>query len=725
MAIPLHTNINTNAPRPLDSKTIVGIGQEYTSKDSIPSNYRFKGMRVYDTNTKIEWELVPMSGNNININEFENAGTIGITDDIYYWKNISFGATPMFFKNNIWLNENNINMSTSSGDVLLTAITFGEVKKVLWTITRFGSQQEVFKKETITKTFSAGNYIIKFEAFDIYGNSIAYNFTMNVTTVGVLGIETFTVAPSAGINNNTGVKRTYNFNLVTTEPIVADQLQTLSISFTNQLLQATSIPLISGTTFINAVTALSSTSLYINGSLIPELNNIELNANTVFTLTLQKYQEAELTATATYTSVDKIVVSSGTVTYNQTTKQLSSTITLQTAYTSLSAVDGSFIISGTTYNYVASPDNRTFTFVQTNININPGTYNINATMIQTVATGVGTNTETHTLIHPMTLVVAEPTYLVSIVLYDDLNSPEIVPEATVVIRNFGVLVTQSTTNVSGVATFNLPASIGYSAQASKSNYITTQSIPFTVDGIETINITILPDRSITNVGLTNCNPGATTTVNYTLLPASKYEDDCDIYYEIKLGETLITSGTRNKITNGVNFNQIALNAGWDGYTIEGTVTSYYKINNVMGTFSQTIGERAPKYGYVVIENPTTKTLANVLSTQFDEDIIINSTELIVTSQNEPLIEWVSIAPPLTFAYGWVAFPSSYPEYVQFKDKDEGTYQNMNSGYNQIYKSDFTVYGETYKFYIFSGNDADNNYPNFGTETVLLNFYFKI
>lgn len=711
MAILLHTNINTNAPRPLDSKTYVGTGQEYLNKDSIPSNYRFRGMRVYDISTKIEWELVPMSGNNININEFENAGTIGNTDAIYYWKNISFGATPMFFKNTTWLNETNVNLSTSSGEVLLTALTFGEVKKVLWTISKGGGQQEISKKETFTKTFSAGNYNIKFEVFDRYNNSISYNFTMNVTTVGVLGIESFTVTPIAGIKENGSVTRTYNFTLVTTEPIIADQLQTLDIGFTNQLLAPTSVSFITGSTFTNAVTLLSANSLSINGSLVSELNNIILNTDTVFTLTLQKYQESVLTATATYNSVNKIAVNSGTISYNQSTNQLSSTITLQTAYTTYFSVTGSFIINGVTYNYVANIDKRTFTFLQTNVDINPGTYNVNVTMLQTVATGIGSNTETYNVIYPMTLTVSEPEYTVTFHVKDDLPTPEYVENCTILISRNGILYRTLSAPI-GIASTELSNSNQYSVTVSKDNYSSLPSAFIVNSSPITVPLTVSPIREFANSSISNVLPGVTCNVTYNLLPDNKYEEYAEITFTVMNGESEVYTKTENDLLDPDTFNTLAINSGWNTYALTVLITSYYYGTSISNTMTVEIGEAIPLWGYLPeIDNYSTKTISDVINDYITESVLSTAASVpnsYLSNQNNPHLLYQSVlcGGVLTAGYMWAAFPDTYPTYTHYADYGDPNYFAIST---YFYSGTKIVGTTTYTIYVCIGSETPPPY----------------
>ena len=75
MGIATNTSINTNAQRPTDSKMVVGANQEYATKSAIPAIYRYYGMRVYDLNDNIEYEMVTYEAANASVLE---RATVGI-----------------------------------------------------------------------------------------------------------------------------------------------------------------------------------------------------------------------------------------------------------------------------------------------------------------------------------------------------------------------------------------------------------------------------------------------------------------------------------------------------------------------------------------------------------------------------------------------------------------------------------------------------------------------
>lgn len=694
------TNITAAAPRPLDAKTYVGTGQEFATLSAIYNGYLFEGMRVYDINTNIEWELIynPLpDSDNLNVGIINNGnGT--------YWKNISFGATPLFYKSNgIWINETSNNMTCTATEVItLSAITFGNIKKVQWTFQRQGGSSSTSNKETLTYIFSAGTWIIKFKIWDYFDNTLEYSYSMVSTTVGVLDIYSFTVTPVAGINGNSSITgRNYNFVIETTENIDISLIETFNIQYTTILSTNITVPLISSGTLVSGVNLTNSRKLEITN--VIDFTNLLLDINTNFNLTFKLYNYTEITKTATYTSVPKIVINTNTstISYDNTTTELNVSINLINAYDNFSSVSGVVTISGNNYNLVSNSNKLTFTYSDL-ISLSSGTYTCPVYLTQSVATGIGGIVETYVESTSLELLVAEPTYAITVSIKDNLpeilGGPDYIEIPTLYLYS-GTTLLGTYYPETGIEVLDLSNGV-YNAIAEKDYYITSEATYFTVDSAaDGFTITLEPDREFTNTIILNCNPGATCTVNYDLLPDSKYEDDCDITYTISLGGSIIEGPTtKTKSTNPTTYNTHELDSSYNGHTLEVTITSYYLSDTISTTMTQEIGAYVPKWGCLPeISDYANKQVSDVVATYFTESYISSSSDLSVTTSPQLLLYQGVFG--LIQEYMWFAFPDTYSVFTEYADYEENQFHPIET---LFYQDTFSYGSATYNLYISMG-----------------------
>lgn len=712
MAIDLTTNIKTNAPRPLDAKTYVGTGQEYTGKYLIPIIYRYEGMKVYDVDTNIEWELIKL-GYAQSFAGYENAG-YG-----YFWKNISFGATPLFYKQSgytgVWINEDTINMSCQTNETItLSAVIFGNVKKIQWTIQKQNGTPLISNKETLTYVFSTiGTYTIKFKIWDYFGNTLEYSYSMLATAIDIPNVSSFTVTPTAGIKANGS--RDYIFNVVTTENIEYIQIEQLNISYVNSLDETTSVSLISETGFVSGIVVNEKTILVNN---LSAFKNLTLDENTDFILSYKIVNKDVIEATATYSSVDKIIIdgSNSTVTYNTTTDVLIATVRLFIAHDDNSTVNGTININGSAYSLIANSDKRTFTY-SNEIELSPATYILPVTLTQSVYTGTGT--ETYITTSNLELVIAPPEYAVTIFIKDDLDIPEAVIDSTITVLRYASPY-NTYSGEDGSVIIYLPAG-EYTASASKDYYTSSQSYPFTItNSSATFTLTLEPIRSFSFTGVTNVQPGEICYVNYDLLPDDKYETDCDITYTIISEGLTVTTTTKNLIIDGSSFNTYLIDESYALMTLRVLITSYYQDQTpITKTMNYTIGSAVPYWGILEsIEDFASTEVTEVISEVFTNEFILSSQELTVISETAPIMlfqnEEDMLPEGVTFpegGYTWAAFPSDYTTYTLYRTaNDGGTYADLS---DFMYTGTKEVNGETYTIYISKGLLSPLPDPYFG------------
>lgn len=714
MAIPLTTNINTNAPRPLDSKTIVGVGQEYANKNQIPYFYRYVGMRVFDQNLNIEYQLVKVpSGSLVG---YENAGSSGVDSTVYYWKNISFGATPMIFSpNGTWLNEINSSFQCVTGQSnTFSAITFGDIKKVMWYITKNGGATLQYKKETITHTFSqAGTYIIKFKVWDKYDNSLEYSYTTNVTVSGTQTITGFVVTPYAGIKNGSVTTRTYDFTLTTSETIDINQIYSIDISYEGADSSIT-VPLIENRNLINGASLFNNNTISILGNSGTVFKNLSLNIDTEFTATLTMFGSDPVEETATYVSVNKIVIdpSLTTVSYNNDTNILTSTAKLTTEYDEYSSVTGKLTVNGTSFNY-GYVDNSTFILPKSSISLNPGTYNAYIELTQRVTTGVGTLYEEYKESYTILLDVEEPEYLVTFHVKDDLPTPEYVEDCTILISKNGSLYRTLSAPI-GVASTELSNSNQYSVVVSKDNYLSLPAA-FIVDSSDiTISLEVTPIRSFANSNVLNVLPGLTCNVVYNLLPDNKYEEYVEITFTVTNGATEVYTKTETDLLYTDTYDNLAIDARWNTYTLTVLITSYYYGTSISTAMITEIGEAIPLWGYLSeIENPSTKTITDIINDYITEPVLAAADPVpssYLTNPNNPhlLYQTGLCGGALVSGYMWVAFPDTYPTYTHYADYGDPNYFEIST---LFYSGTKVVGTTTYTIYVCIGSETPP--PNFG------------
>lgn len=692
------TNITAAAPRPLDAKTYIGPLQEFKNLSEIYNGYLFEGMRVYNINSNIEWELIYDNGSNSSIGVIDNGnGT--------YWKNISFGATPLFYKSNgIWMNETSSSMTCTTTEVItLSAITFGNIKKVQWTFQKSGGADELTSnKETLTYTFSAGTWIIKFKIWDYFDNTLEYSYSMVSTTVGVLDVYSFTVTPIAGINENSSVTgRNYNFIIETTENIDISLIETFNIQYTTPLLTNITVPLISSGALVSGVNLTNIRKLEITN--VIDFTNLLLNINTDFNLTFKLYGYTEITKTATYTSVPKIVIntSTSTISYDNTTSVLSVLINLVSAYNSFSSVSGVITIGRNNYNLVSNSNKLTFTYSDL-ISLSPGTYTCPVYLTQSVATGIGGIVETYVESTSLELLVAEPTYAITISVKDNLpeilSGPDYIEIPTLYLYS-GTTLLGTYYPETGIEVLDLSNGV-YNAIAEKEYYITSEATYFTVDSAaDGFTIELKPDREFINTIILNCNPGATCTVNYDLLPDNKYENDCNITYTISLGGSIIEGPTtKTKSTNPTTYNIYELDSSYNGHTLEVIITSYYLSDTISTTMTQEIGAYVPKWGCLPeISDYTNKQISDVTATYFTESYISSSFDLPVTSLPQSLM--FNTVFGNIWGYAWFAFPDTYPVFTHYGDYGDNYFHPIET---LFYQDTFSYGSATYNLYIVMG-----------------------
>lgn len=370
MAIPLHTNINTNAPRPLDAKTVVGPGQQFLSKEDIPTQYRYEGLRVLDNNF-IEWEYYRIGAN-------------------YYWRNISFGAKPFIYKfNNTLLNPWNtatINNLQVGETLLFDAITFGNIRHIEWKIIRnnvtlLTSNKESFSYNLpLTGTYTVTLKVIYFNGYEVIEPPITL---FNVSQTGIVNINQFIITPQYGLKQQT--LRTYNFNIVLNEVVNSQEISNLNISY--KILNSdtsTSVNLISSGNAVDGI-SINNTSILLDGSKINDFNNVYFENSMEFTATILKTNGQTATATSNYISVNLIDINEDVsvtyINYNTLTKTVSGQVQLVNAYSDC-IVNGTITKNTTTRN-LSSYDNKTFTFSFVE-NLNSGSYDYVINLTQTI-----------------------------------------------------------------------------------------------------------------------------------------------------------------------------------------------------------------------------------------------------------------------------------------------------------------------------------------------------
>jgi hypothetical protein len=739
MAIDLTTNIKTNAPRPLDAKTYVGTGQKYAPQfgaltmNWIPNIYRYEGMKVYDIDTNIEWELIKAEYAQSNMVGYENAG-YG-----YFWKNVSFGATPLFYRSNgTWMNETNTNMTCQTNETItLSAITFGNIKKVQWTIQRAGSVITTSNKETITYVFSTiGTWSVKFKVWDYFGNTLEYSYSMVASAIGVLDVSSFTVTPIAGIKNNTLVtSRNYNFVIETTENIDISLIETFNIEYTDSLDLVTTVPLVNGGTLVSGVVLANSKKIEITNML--SFKSLSLNDNTNFNLTFKLYNNTAITKTATYVSVPKIVINSSlsTISYTLGTTELSTTITLVSTYDDYSSVTGTITINGNIYNLVSTSNKLTFTYSEL-IPLNPGQYTCPVTLTQNVATGIGANVEIYEASISLSLVVAEPTFLITINVKDDFDifsqTPSNLEGVFIQAVKNGSNADSGTTNSNGNVILELTSGF-HQITVSKANYTTTGSSIFVTQNT-TLSYILQPSLAF-NSASTNV-VSDTLNVLYTLLPLNP-NNSYDYYQEQAIIEYSIAGTTIEQYLEDSDFGELDISSpSWSGQLMSITLTVYYKTQEVNTTMTLTIGEAPAYWG---VWNFSSDALSDnkedisgmdyptITSTYLTESYLSDTADDYVKLFAKPSVLTEIYAEFNSTSIGfyningwyWIAFPTSvYSSYINYK-ADFGGYSAITNNFKVL---DITISGLAYKLYLYKGYSGTDSV--IGTTNMPMNVYLK-
>jgi hypothetical protein len=706
-----HTNITATAPRPLDAKIVVGNNQEFTTKNSISTSYRYIGMKVFDQNDNIEYQLVttPISGNSTG---YSDAGNLN--NEPTSWKNISFGATPLIYNQvGIWLNESSTHMQLNTDvQYTFTATTFGHVKKIQWEFVKGGSSI-TYNKETITHTFiSAGQHTIKLHVWDRFDNQLTYINSATATAIGLLSIYEFKVNPYAGIKAYDGAAsgRTYDFTITTTEDINEPFLENISINYSDVV-----VVLAENGALSTGVTYQSGNVLFVNGSQINDLKNKVFDEDVNFTLNFKIYSQTALEDEATYHSIDKIAVGSDTFTYNKTTKILSGFVTLLTPYDgTFCAVAGTLNIQGTNYNLIGS-NNDTFTLPSTSIELAPDIYIITITLTQTVATGKGN--ETFTIQHTCSLEVEDDLYEVTFNVKDDHEIP-------IHLSGIGGIIA-GTTLVGGNSPFTRNIANGsYSYSLTKPSFSSPSSGFVVSDAPLEINVEMSPNRSIDGFGITGVEAGDWATVTYNILPTrstGEYEDSAYIVYKILDSSDIVCDTiTQHKSDASPNYKSYYIHPDYNLHKLEVTVMSTYNLTDeISDSVTVDIGVAVPYWGIVTDAGMNySDTVGNFISAYFNDDMF-TETELFVSDLNIPVMtwyeEWIN-----TRGHFWVAFPSDYPEYTEESLISLTSWVSIEERFEV---TDYILGSETYKLYIYRGGLPSNS-GYIGNDTLPLDQKFK-
>jgi hypothetical protein len=318
------------------------------------------------------------------------------------------------------------------------------------------------------------------------------------------------------------------------------------------------------------------------------------------------------------------------------------------------------------------------------------------------------------------VVVSETTYTVTINVKDNLEIPEAIENASVVIIKGGVTVYNNQTNISGV--INTYLSNGYYAVSITKDYYNSVSLFFTIsDSNETINVTLSPNVELYSLSATTPVPGDTMTVNYVLLPNNKYEDECSIQYIVKnIEEEIVSNTTKLLSTLPDAYNQLDIDSGWsNGHTIEIILISTYDGDNVTGTITKTIGTMPIFYGVLSsISSPTSRTITNVIANELADigDVGFN-TELSYSGSGNLNVYFSDNI--TTVGYGWIAIPNNY-EFLHCADKDEPT-QSIDIS-NNFYSTGIVIGSTNYVVYMEMGTIPSS--PFFGTLSPTNNWIFK-
>ena len=691
----INDGFSINAPYPVDARMFVGAGMKYTLPTQIPASYLYVGLKVHNIDTHITWEV-------------ESIDTRGSS---VVWKNISFGVEPIIFDgSNTLLNENDTTTITGLAvgeTITFSAVTFGHIKKILWTITKPGGTTITYNNDNFTYSLpTVGNYLIDLSVEDYFGNTtsasrITFN---NVSLEGTIGITQFTVSPTAGLQQST--LRDYNFNILLSESLEPSEISSLVIEY-----GAISTTLINGGTAINGVQH-DGNEIEIIGDLISNFDDKYLSSTTVFTATLTRSNGQTTTASATYTSVPLIVVNNNAlVTYTTYSDEtITSRVTLTQEFDENSSVVAILKEGSTIIGYLATADNMQFN-LELDYELTPGTHTFVAYFTQTVGT------ETYSTTAVMSTTVAATTYTTTFRVRDDLSTPEPVETVKAELYYGGMLNSVEYTNASGYAVFELENGV-YTIVFSKDNYATTDSYTFTVSSFaQTYNRTIVPIVSIDTAAATTPVSGETMQITYTLLPDNKYETECTVEYVI-INELAVevTTITKTKSSFPTTYNTLDVDAGWaNGYTINITLTTEYNAQSNSVQMTKMVGVLPVYYGVVdknSVVNPTILTVNEFVDTYLTDLIISESAELAVTNSTNPTIIFATsgLFTPIR-GWQWAAFPSTYSQYYYYENLGDNTTNPIG---NEFFTVTTLLGSNSYKLYLDKGlgssgsNMGDNN-----------------